>query len=204
MTDFKFEIPMTVAQLAILVLDGSGSMMRENKSKNVHEATKEFIQRLQKSRVAQSFWVSILAFDTDVSYQWSNPPYRRVSEIDVSTIENPVKLAGGSWTNIAKALEDAGKVAETFINDDDIPVDPKNKKIVIFLLTDGGHNQPGDPESVAKNLLKDYEICTIAYGEKANEELLKKLVKDPSKNFLKTDDPEVLRDFFIHSSMLIE
>jgi len=195
--------PSTTAQLGILVLDGSGSMMFPGKTgkpkgEEVKEAARGFTRRLQKSKFEKDFYVAFVAFDTKVIDVWNG--YRKVSEVKLDEIVNPVYLVGGDCTNITLALQKAKEIADRFMVDNSI--NAKERVVVIILLSDGIHNTGEPPFKIANEINSKYTLATVAYGKDADTALLKDIAKS-KEYYTETDDPKELRNFFIRSSFLI-
>lgn len=195
-------VPTTVEQLAAIFVDGSGSMKEKGrtgrpKGEEVKEAVRGFLERLKSSKFSKSFYIACSAFDTKVVDLWRG--YKFIEEVDPNEIPNPVDAAGGGATNITLAIERAGEIADKFAVDENL--EAEERVPVIILLTDGKHNTGGFPDQIADKINSKYTLATVAYGEKADENLLKDIAKS-EEYFVRTNDPEELRNFFYRSSTL--
>jgi uncharacterized protein YegL len=205
--------PVSMAQLAVLMVDGSGSMAdpadvgsEVSKADAVLKATRDFVAVLKSSKIKDTFWLSTYAFSTTTTSMLENSSklYVKVTEIDANKILNPlVVLVSMGNTDLAVALGKALETAEAFRRDKEIPVEPKYRRIVVFLLTDGLHNvgDVGRVHKIASKISNLWPLSTIAFGNTADVNLLKEIATD-DRFFLQTADPDRLRAFFIHSSTL--
>lgn len=204
--------PMSLAQIAVLMVDGSGSMAvplaagnETSKADTVLKVTKEFVSVLKDSKIKDSFWLSSFAFNTSISSMLpSGKEYLKVSQIDPDQISHPLAvLESKGRTDFAMALTQALRTAQAFRRDLNIPVDPKYRRAVVILLSDGLHNE-GNVEHVhkiASQISNMWPLCTVAFGKDADTTLLKSIATDV-RFFLPTVDPDRLRAFFVHSSTL--
>ena len=197
-----------VDQLGILVLDGSGSMGKQDasgrgtKAEAVGEVVKGLITRLQGSTRSPDFSLSLIAFDDQVELPPRLSP-TPVDDIDLNSL-NTNPLLGGQ-TAIGDALEKAGEIAQEFLNlGGELP-----RKVLIMLMSDGQNVTGKDPLIVSQFLKEHYgekcKICCVAYGADADQETLKKICSElEDKYFRSIDDPETLRTFFEASMMAVE
>jgi len=65
---------------------------------------------------------------------------------------------------------------------------------VVILLTDGLHNAYSDPLKIADHLKKKADLLTVAFGDDADEELLKEIASTP-KHFYRCLSGKELRAF---------
>ncbi|MCY3414035.1 MAG: VWA domain-containing protein [Candidatus Heimdallarchaeota archaeon] len=218
--------------LVVFVLDGSTSMRNlgksttRTKSIEVRDAANAFLGRLAGSSARKSFYIAAVAFsespqlilgDEYVSLEtllgnselWGNltheyPDEKLFDLVDV--IESPIELTGGGRTNITAALDRAQSIAELFMKDeasDNAFQTISDRSVVIFLLSDGKHNLGEDPLNLANDINTRYPICTISYGGNQNNEDMLKAIAQSSRNYLETDSPELLREFFTSSTTLL-
>lgn len=199
-------VPVTAGNLAILILDGSGSMLDlgktgKSKSEEVKGAAKGLLSRLKKSEIRNTFWLSVLAFDVKVEPIIAG--YRSVTEISEDEIIAPTDVVGGGMTNIHEALIWGHDIAQKFLNDSKIPGEYNSKKVIIFLLSDGMHNSGDDPREIAMKIKnKQITIVTVAYGNQADRAMLRDL-SSGKEFYLETSDPERLREFFISTTLAL-
>lgn len=206
--------PPSAAQLAILMVDGSGSMLEEvapsaqmSKADAVVQATRGMIEQFRKSRIKDSFWLSTISFNTTTAGMVSvGGDYAKAADLDPNLVQyTPGFITENSKTDIALALYRAIEVGRKFEQDPNIPIDPRSRKIVVILLSDGLNNV-GTRENVmayGRKLSSMWVLCTVAFGADADEGLLQNLAID-DRYFFKTADAEKLRAIFIHSSTLVK
>jgi uncharacterized protein YegL len=206
--------PPSAAQLAILVIDGSGSMLEEatpgsgeSKADAVVKATRGTIEQFKKSRIKDSFWLSTISFNTTTAGMASvGGDYVKVADLDPGQVHYiPGFIRKESKTDIAIALAKAMEVGRSFEQDPSIPIDPRSRKIVVVLLTDGLNNV-GTRENViavSRKVSNMWALCTVAFGDEADEDLLQQIAID-DRYFFQTADAEKLRAIFIHSSTLVK
>ena len=103
-----------------------------------------------------------------------------------------LKLCSGrAGTNIACGLEAAESIIDQRRNTESREVDP-----CVLVFSDGQHNTGPRPEPVADRLKgNNVTVVTIAYGNDADEELLRRLASSPQHCFRCKDGKE-LRAFF--------
>ena len=206
--------PPSVAQLAVLMLDGSGSMSdaldstvsTQTKSQAVMKAMTDFIEVLKASKIKESFWLSVYGFSSETANMLSayKRDYVRVNDIETQYIQDPSLIfSDRSHTDIGLALEKARTVAGAFRHDQQIGIEENYRRAVVILLSDGLNNvgesqKVLDKASIISNL---WPLCTTAFGKDADSNLLKQIATDET-HFLQTSDPKRLRDFFIHSSTI--
>lgn len=206
--------PPSAAQLAILMIDGSGSMLEEatpgggvSKAEAVVQATRGMIEQFRKSRIKDSFWLSTISFNTQTAGMASvGGDYMKVADLDPGQVHYvPGFITRESKTDIALALYKAMEIGRKFEQDPAIPIDPRSRKIVVILLSDGLHNV-GTADNVFSNARKVsnmWALCTVAFGADADVEMLQKIAID-DRYFFQTADAEKLRAIFIHSSTLVK
>ena len=204
--------PPSVAQLAVLMLDGSGSMSdplgngeSETKAHAVLSSTVQFVDILKSSRIRDSFWLSVFGFSTNSANMLPvQKDYVKITEIKSEHIKDPsASLVNRKSTDIAQALEKARSIANSFRHDPAIPIDGRYRRSVVILLSDGLHNS-GDQTAVVQNsqyISNQWPLCTVAFGHDADSRLLKQIASNET-HFLETSDPKKLREFFIHSSTI--
>jgi len=192
-------VTITVEELILIVYDASGSMSESGSSgvpkyKEAEEATNGFIQRLQQSRAASSFYVAVAIFNNDVK-----------EVLDTSSVlslpaESPIQLPKPYGnTNLDSGLEWAEKKAEEFLSRDS-DVESDARKIAIIVLSDGWVNRGADPKERGMKLANLYTVGAGAFGNAA-EELLRDLVSS-SDLFKKDPTPDDLRGLLERSSLI--
>lgn len=206
--------PPSAAQLAILMVDGSGSMLEEaspgsgeSKAEAVVKATRGTIDQFKKSRIKDSFWLSTISFNTKTAGMASvGGDYVKVADLDSGQVHYiPGFITKESKTDIALALSKAIEIGRKFEQDPSIPIDPRSRKVVVILLSDGLNNV-GTRENVyavARKVSNMWALCTVAFGDDADVEMLQQIAID-DRYFFQTADSEKLRAIFIHSSTLVK
>jgi len=198
--------PRAFHQLAIIGLDGSGSMSDMTsalitKAEATDLATRELITRFKASSAKNNFSFGVLTFDTSAQLRMQPTECAQIDEY--SEDFNPLRGHGGG-TDIGSLLLEAERVANDFLAvqsvADGVPTD-----VVILLMSDGGHNTGPDARVIADRIKASnggrVTICaalfaTVGTSDPAGEALLRSLVSDPTRGFSTLYTPEALRDFF--------
>jgi Mg-chelatase subunit ChlD len=199
--------PKQYAEFAILVLDGSGSMMDPavgniSKADAVNQACRNLFTRFRVSGVAGNFTFSVITFD--------DHPERRLEPTSATVVDdngdyNPLH-GHGSGTNIYAALELAEQQAKEFLSQEQPGGLPHG--VVIVVMSDGMCSDPARTQSVADRIKKGSNgariklatafFATLGQNDPAGEQLLHSLASHPM--LAKTVyDAETLRGFFTAS-----
>lgn len=200
------KLPRIFNQLGILVLDGSGSMNEIGqghapKAKHVSSAVVELFNRLNASRVKQNFSFAYVKFDDEPTTVFEPTAF------DFSILMNedydPTSGKGGT-TYICKALEEANRIADQFLNN--APVEGVPHKVLILLLSDGMCFEPELSKNVASQIKQNpsKQIACAYFGEVgANDSdaqaLLKDIATDSTTFYTTIYDGDALRAFFERS-----
>jgi uncharacterized protein YegL len=208
-TEFKpaggVKLPRVFNQLGILILDGSGSMEEiatgnAPKAKHVESACFELFNRMNGSRVKQNFSFACIKFDNNPSVTLEPTSFDFSSLMNSNF--NPLEGKGGQ-TYINKALEEAKKLSENFLNsapDGSVP-----HKVLIMLLSDGMCFEPQKTIDVAGEIKQNpkIELATVYFGTVGNNDVdaqnLMKDVASDATRFTTVYDGEALRNFFERS-----
>lgn len=225
----ELPFPKTHEELALLVLDGSGSMaereprtgltkadlvmfhlVREPAGENPRSGS--LLARLQRSRNRHSFWVAVLAFSSRV--EQILPPTPLV-QVDPRSIDFDLLGRFGDNTAIGLAMQEADQIAQLWLSG----ADPKLPRFAtILLMSDGCETCGTDPVGVAQRIHARIAaapspgpswlnrpalvIATAAYGDDADEATLQAIAsRHPSGQpmFARVQTGAELRDFFLRS-----
>lgn len=155
----------------ILAIDGSFSMLNNNKLTDAQKAARSFVSNtdlsLQRVGIVHFFERAVVLIGLSDDAADIN---RAIDQIGVR-----------SGTNIEEAIDTAQEEIDANGRDDALPV--------IILITDGAPNQPSsNPEGAARRAansakLLGTEIYTIGLGIGAAEDLLRQIASDPSKYY---------------------
>jgi len=205
----KPEVPQTFHQLGILVLDGSGSMSdtgrnQLTKAQEVEMGMKEMFSRFDASRVKNNFSFACIKFDTTATLSMPPTQFRDIEYFNEDF--NPLNGKGGG-THIFEALNEAKKVAETFLAN--APQGGVRHSAVILLMSDGLCFQPQTTIAVADNIknLGDIDIACAYLSDvgssninieesNSTKSLMQIIASDPIRYYATVYDGESLRKFF--------
>ncbi len=217
--------PRTHEELALLVLDFSGSMAeREQRSGIIkaeavvhhlirepageHPRSGSLLARLQRSRNRDAFWIAILAFSSRIEQVLAPTPLGQVDPQGLPLDSKDLLNRFGDNTAIGRALQEADRIAQAWL----AGADPQLPRFVtILLMSDGCETCGTDPIGVARRIharagsgrpRPPIVIATAAYGEDADEQVLQAIASarpDGSPMFARVHSGAELRDFFIAS-----
>lgn len=203
-------VPRTFHQLAILVLDGSGSMggkggkLNLTKAEEINMAVIELINRMQVSRVKANFSIACIKFDNTPTVSLFPSELENVNQHEENFDPMDGKRGG---TQIHAALEEAYQMADDFINS--APVGGVKHSAVILLMSDGMCFHPEQTKAVAAKIKAKQDITlscgyfaeTGASAEDADDtkNLLMEVATHPVKYYTTFYDGETLRKFFERS-----
>lgn len=132
---------------AVFAIDVSGSVGAYVGELN--KGINEFVERMQKSHVAEKLFVSIVEFESKVRVKSGFQPISQIPNIDftssiggMTALFEGVKVALKNALDYRVGLENAGV----------------NCKTLLFVITDGDNNEPGnasDVKDMIANLLKE-------------------------------------------------
>jgi len=150
------------------VVDVSGSV--GGYVNELNSGLNEFVERMQRSHVADKVFVSVVIFNNDVKVLTGYQPITQVQPFDFKKhIYGTTALFGGTRV----ALENALNYRESLEN---VGV---NCKTLVFVMTDGDDNEPGqgrasDVKSIIDNLLQEERnfasFETMLFGINKSEE----------------------------------
>lgn len=205
--------PVAWRQLGVIVSDGSGSMTdllaeeddslegvqlpARTKAAAADMATRELLNRMQKSRKEPQFEFAFVSFHDRVS---DTRPAQTVGAL-LSTGGFDPTAKGSGGTHIWTGLEASVKIVEDWLRggDDDVP-----KSAVVMVMSDGVCADPNKTLEVANRLKAlpntDLAACFFATKGQASSgaRLLQGIVSDPQL-YETVFDAEQLRKFFLAS-----
>jgi Mg-chelatase subunit ChlD len=202
----KIESPRQWVQLVTPVVDGSGSMTEMaagniTKAQAANNAIRELLTRLKASRVARNFKVAMITFDDKARVRLQ--PTDVGPSLDDNDNYDPL-IGHGSGTQIAVALEEAGKVADAFLAS--APSGGVPHSVIILLMSDGDCQDAAKAREAADRIKKGpngsrITICstlfaTVGKSDPASEAVLKDVANDPVMGYKTVYDGETLRGFF--------
>ncbi|HOR00677.1 MAG TPA: VWA domain-containing protein [Anaerolineae bacterium] len=215
-------------QLAILVLDRSGSMVDDEPATpglKKFEAVRRdvldpaegqgFIARLKGSTVTSGLYVAMIFFDDRVEAQLQPTP---VSQIDPATL-SPDNFTPRGATAIGDALEAAQAMAQQWLAEAQ-GAEIEFRCVGIFLMSDGENNRGAAPIAVADAIKTNagtvpqlggrprIVIGTAAYGADADEATLRQIASAPWREgqaelFARVTSGAQLRNFLVSSSLAL-
>lgn len=185
------EMPIQEAELLMFVLDGSGSMSSKDtfdgrkRADHLYELVLATMDRLTKSEREPVYRCSLIYFsDVIIPMEDKGRWYFKLSEAR-ELVKNPLEIAGGRSTSIAGALRKALEITDRFYKDETLP---QNKRITIFLFTDGAETVEND--DAIRNVISQIKahplspiIATASFGtsEEVNKNLLKEIASESSE-----------------------
>jgi Mg-chelatase subunit ChlD len=185
------EMPIGEAELLIFVMDGSGSMKttdtfdQRRRADHLYDLVKATMERLAKSTRKPIYRISLIYFDHQVyPVEKEGRKYFTLDEA-LEYIKNPVEVTKMGSTNIAGALRKAMEIMNDFYKDETLP---QNKRITVFLFTDGVENVENDNavKEVA-NQIKAHPsspiLATVSFGTSGemNKGLLVQIASESSE-----------------------
>lgn len=133
---------------AVFAIDVSGSVT--DYINELNKGLNEFVQRMQKSHVADKLFVSIVEFNSSVNVRSGFQPIDQVPVIDFSqSIGGLTALYEGTKVALKNALDYREGLENVGVN----------CKTLLFVITDGDDNssncRPSDVKDIISNLLKE-------------------------------------------------
>jgi len=167
-------------QTAIQLRDTSPSMDCQ-KAIDAEAASRDLVKELGRPRNKGTFDVAVIDFNCDPHLVLD------VTAAEQALAKMPPMQCDGS-TDIKKAIEKAETIVQR------LPLQDQARPIVL-LLSDGAHNGDGDPVMAADRLKAFADIVTIAFGDDADEEMLRHVATSNQHYYHCTDGAD-LRFFF--------
>lgn len=132
---------------AVFAIDVSSSV--HDYVGELNKGMNEFVQRMQKSHVADKLFVSIVEFADNVKVRSGFQPIDQIPNIDFTgSIGGMTALYEGTKVSLKNALDYRENLENAGVN----------CKTLLFVITDGDNNRPGNPSDVKdiiNNLLKE-------------------------------------------------
>jgi uncharacterized protein YegL len=170
-------------QLAVLVRDCSPSTSGQ-KARDASEAGRELATELANPMNHDGFDVAVVDFARAAKLANDVTPAGTL----VSTLR-PIAVHGGS-TNLTAGLEIARDVIRRPEFQDESHLRP-----VVVAFTDGCHNTGPHPRDIAAEVKQLADLVTVAFGEDADEALLRDQATSP-QHFYRCRNGGELRTFF--------
>ena len=157
-----------VHQNVVLVRDASGSMNGQ-KANDASAASLDLVAELAQPINKDGFNVAVVDFSETSKIVHA---MGKATEANGKIAALSTNSFGGS-TNITSGLENALLILDT-------PYDQSNEGIsylrpVVILFTDGCHNEGPPPNAIADRLKQKADLVTVAFGDDADEDLMRKL-----------------------------
>src|SRR5262245_56375720 len=197
--------PRQFNQLAIPVLDGSGSMTQQtagniSKADAVNGAIRDMLTRFKGGRAIANFTFAMVTFDDQARTRLTPT---EGTQVDDNASYDPTVGHGGG-TNIFAALEQAESLIDPFLAS--APAGGIHHSAVILLMSDGECSQPDRTRATAARLKQRFGserltiaaclFATLGVRDAAGEALLKEIATDPVRFYKTVYDGESLRSFF--------
>jgi len=128
---------------AVFAIDVSSSV--DDYKDELNSGINDFVERMQKSHVAEKLFVSMVEFNSNVSVRTGFQPIEQIPVIDFGpSIGGMTALYEGTKVALTNALDYRENLENSGVN----------CKTLLFVITDGANNCGGDPADV-KNIIKD-------------------------------------------------
>lgn len=166
-------------QVVIIIRDASPSMENDNKAIDAQRACEELVSELAKPINKDGFIVGIVDF-------WEKAVIKH-ELLTATQLENNISsIEIDGATNITAGLEKGLKLLES--------TQESSLRPIILLFTDGEHNTGKAPHKIAEKLKQVADVVTVAFGDDADEKLLKELAST-EQHFYKCSNGNELRQF---------
>jgi len=174
-------------QNTVLVRDKSGSMFGE-KADDASAASLDLVAELASPSNKDGFNVAVVDFAHRSKVVHS---LEKATALNGNVKPLKVGFFGGS-TNITAGLEDALSILETAAEKGEKGI--VYLRPVVILFSDGCHNEGPEPYAVANELKDRADLVACAFGNDADEELLRSLASTP-QHFYRCSTGRELRAF---------
>ena len=177
-----------VKQEVIVIVDTSPSMEGE-KARQAQAACEELNDELAKPVNNNGFVVSVIHFNETaiVANPWTLAP---------KLVGNIRALAIGAYTNMTAALVLARSELESHKRD----AGEQYLRPVVLFFTDGCFTDGGSPVEPGGSLRDKADLVTVAFGDDADEVLLRELATSP-QHFYRVNSGAELRMFMARAGM---
>ncbi len=170
-------------QHAVLVRDNSGSMAGTGKAVHASAASDECVKA---AGCDENVLLGVVDFADSATVRHDLTAAPQLKESGV----RPIEPNGG--TNITAGLDAARELLERLGAEEQA----KALRPVTVLFSDGQHNVGADPRDAARRLKEKSILVTVAYGDDADETLLRELATSP-EHFYRCAKGDDLRTFFM-------
>ena len=174
----------TNEQAVVCVRDTSGSMAGE-KASSASQAVDELGRELAQPANKDGFSVAIVDFASTARVVH---PLAKATELAGKI--KPIAARGG--TNMREGLQLASKQLKN--GKGKASQASRQLRPTVFIFSDGHHNVGESPDRVAKEIKQYADIVTIAFGNGADEALLKRIATS-EQHFYRCKDGRELRIF---------
>lgn len=174
-------------QKCLIVRDASGSMEEQGKARNASQACSDLISELAAESNKDAFYAGIIDFNDDANVVH---PFTKATLLDGKV----APISAGGETNITAALELAKLQFETGRS-----LQPEGVRYVppvTLFMSDGCHNVGVGPTAAADALKQISLLVTVAFGNDADENLLKAIATTEQHSYRIRNGGRELRDFF--------
>jgi hypothetical protein len=185
MRDFSYA-PSSNVELLVFLLDGSGSMRLKttdngnSKCDHLDTLVKEVLERLNKTRKAPVFRVSLIRFGNTAKVEThEGMAYFTLGEALSMEIKSNRDFKEDEGTDLVAPLKEAAAIMRAFKADQGMP---EKKSVTLFLFTDGKHNESLERDVAGRQVIAAMDelrsvdlklsIATISFGVDADKELL--------------------------------
>lgn len=176
-----------VKQNVVLVRDRSGSMNGQ-KAADASAASLDLVAELAEPTNKDGFNVAVADFSGDSKIAHD---LEKATSLNGKVKRLSVGTFGGS-TNITAGLEDALSILENANKQSSQGV--AHLRPVVIVFTDGCHNEGPEPYETAKRLKAIADLVTVAFGDDADEALMRSLASTP-QHFYRCTTGRQLRAF---------
>jgi len=129
---------------AVFVVDVSGSV--SSYASHLNTAFNDFVERMQKSHVANQLFVSIVEFNNNVNVKSGFQPIANIPKMDFSkSIQGSTALYDAVGTSLKSAIDYRDNLENSGVN----------VKTLLFIITDGDDNASSTSPSKVKDQIKD-------------------------------------------------
>lgn len=174
-----------VKQNVVLVRDSSGSMEGQ-KATDASNASLDLVAELANVTNKDGFNVAVVDFSTTAAI---------TSNLDSAATLNgniqPISTSRfGGRTNITTGLDKAKAILDSQKKNEEVAF----LRPVVIAFSDGCHNEGPDPNNLATKLKEIADLVTVAFGDDADEDMLKSLAST-HQHFYRCRTGRELRSF---------
>jgi uncharacterized protein YegL len=206
----RMHAPRQFSQLALAVLDGSGSMAGASggnitKADAANGAFREMLTRFKAGCAIANFTFGVITFDDAPVVRL---PPTEGTQVDDNADYNPMNGHGGG-TCIYRALESAEMMIQEFL--ENAPAGGVYHSAVILLMSDGECSDPDRTRAIAARIKQRFGarvtiaasfFGTLGVVDPPGAALLKDVASDPVRLYKTSYDADTLRAFFEASTSM--